>query len=157
MANEKSTNVATDKSAKAATENEKLCMAIIANSQVTNIDWQGVADALGIEKIGTVQKRWSRFKAAKFGSAGGSSMAAAASSTDTTPIKKGNAAGKKRGAEEMNYGDEGKVYSASKRPQTNKKPVYKKTASPEMDEEGVEIGHGINEDADEHGNSQDGI
>jgi hypothetical protein len=50
-----------------ATSDEKLCMAIINNSTITNIDWKGVAAELEMEKINSVQKRWQRFRKAKFG------------------------------------------------------------------------------------------
>lgn len=151
--------MATEKSAKTTTENEKLCMAVINNSQVTAIDWKGVANDLGIDKIPTVQKRWSRFKAAKFGSPDGSPLAAAASSTYTTPVKKGKSAGKKRGADEMNDNDNDKVARLTNKPRTPKKKLKMEIADAEMDEEdGGEIGHGMRENAnqhDEHDDSQD--
>jgi hypothetical protein len=44
------------------TDNEKLCMAIVNNSTITNINWAGVGAALGGLKVNSVQKRWKRFK-----------------------------------------------------------------------------------------------
>jgi hypothetical protein len=44
------------------TDNEKLCMAMVNNSTITNINWAGVGAALGGLKVNSVQKRWKRFK-----------------------------------------------------------------------------------------------
>jgi hypothetical protein len=65
-----------------ATENEKLCMAIILNSSITNIDWKGVAADLGLEKINSARQRWYRFKSAKFGPSPRPTKEATAPATD---------------------------------------------------------------------------
>ena len=108
-------------------------MAMIIHSAVSKTDWQGVADELGVEKIGTVQQRWYRFKAAKFGSTQGSPKFA----TATTPKKKGGAAGKKRGIDEMNDGDD----EAGRRVPVKKiKEKMINLKSPGSDEDGEEDG-----------------
>lgn len=94
-----------------ATENEKLCMAIITNSNVANIDWNAVAGELGI-KVGAARQRWTRFKKAKFGSSPQPTNAATASATGTTPTKGEKVAGKKRAKKDMTAGAEDEVHQS---------------------------------------------
>jgi Arc/MetJ-type ribon-helix-helix transcriptional regulator len=84
-----------------ATEGEKLCMAIINNSQVTSIDWKGVAAELGMDRIPSVQQRWSRFKIAKFGASRRATKTAGAPKSGKSPTKENESAGKKRTWQEM--------------------------------------------------------
>jgi hypothetical protein len=88
-----------------ATDNEKLCMAIINNSSISNIKWQAVASELGMAKVGSVQKRWERFKKAK-----GFVKARGAKATPVPEaakdVKNGANTSKKRGAEMMNEFEE---------------------------------------------------
>jgi hypothetical protein len=88
-----------------ATENEKLCMAIINNSQITNIDWKRVAAELGMDKIPSVHKRWSRFKIAKFGASPRGTKTAGAPKSGKSPSKGNEGTGKKRSLQEMSEGE----------------------------------------------------
>ena len=131
-------------------------MAMIQNSTVTNIDWKGVADELGIDKIGTAKQRWYRFKAAKFGSAQGSPKAAAESTSETTPKKRGGAAGKKRAADEMNDGDDEAGHQV---PAKNVKAKKIKLETPATDENGEEDGElekGVSKDKGDANNDASG-
>jgi hypothetical protein len=92
-----------------ATENEKLCMAIINNSQVIKIDWKGVAAELGMDKIPSVYKRWSRFKMAKFGASPRGTKTAGAPKSGKSPSKGNEMAGKKRSFQEMSEGEDDTV------------------------------------------------
>jgi hypothetical protein len=90
-----------------ASENEKLCMAIINNSSISNIKWQAVASELGMAKVNSVQKRWERFRKAK------SFVKARAAKAIPIPeleaakdVKIGANISKKRGAETMNEFEE---------------------------------------------------
>lgn len=86
------------------TENEKLCYAVINNSDLNKISWEGVCNDLGIEKVGAAQKRWSRFKQAV--AANNSGNGATASTADSTPAKKSKAGTKKRVVADMNDGED---------------------------------------------------
>ena len=102
-------NMSSDKvsskiSEKTSDKDEKLCKAIVANSTITNINWKGVTDHLGLEKATTAQKRWSRFKA-KLNSSSGPINATVPSDVMKTPTDGTKDAGKKRNAKEMS--DEG--------------------------------------------------
>ncbi|KAF8851903.1 hypothetical protein BDZ45DRAFT_678727 [Acephala macrosclerotiorum] len=44
-------------------KDEKLCMAVIKNSTVTNINWDGVAKDLGVGTGNAANCEWRRFKA----------------------------------------------------------------------------------------------
>ncbi|KAF4624399.1 hypothetical protein G7Y89_g13773 [Cudoniella acicularis] len=68
-------------------------MAIIKNSTVTNIDWDGVARDLGVSTANAANCQWRRFKKAKFSDA-------------SPPTKSAKTNGsKKRAVEEMSDGD----------------------------------------------------
>jgi hypothetical protein len=120
-----------------ATENEKLCMAIILNSSITNIDWKGVAADLGLEKINSARMRWYRFKSAKFGPSPRPTKEATAPATQTTPSKGGKNAGKKRGLQEMSEGDDEIVRRTPARKAKEKKVKLESLGS---DEDGDEDG-----------------
>lgn len=45
-----------------ASKNEKLCMAVIKNSTVTKIDWDGVAKDVGVATANAANHHWRRFK-----------------------------------------------------------------------------------------------
>jgi hypothetical protein len=88
-----------------ASDNEKLCMAIINNSSISNINWPAVASELGMAKVGSVQVRWHRFKKAKgFVKARGEK--ATPMPEAAKDVKNGANTSKKRGAETMNEFEE---------------------------------------------------
>jgi hypothetical protein len=78
-----------------ASKNEKLCMAIIKNSKVTNINWDAVAKDIGVETKNVPDCQWRRFKKTFD------------TSSTTKPAKPNGS--KKRAIEEISDGEEGKV------------------------------------------------
>jgi hypothetical protein len=114
------------------TDNEKLCMAIINNSVVTSINWQGVGEALGL-KVNSAQKRWKRFK--------DSSVAAKLTSASPRkrPIDTSVKGCQKRGAEEISDGVDEALHPVPIRQARIKKA---KLESPSSDGEGGQYGRG---------------
>jgi hypothetical protein len=110
-----------------ATDNEKLCMAIVNNSIVTKIDWPGVGEALGL-KVNSAQKRWKRFKDAS--STTGNSINKQASKTI-----KGAKSSKKRRLTEVSDGEEAIIQRLPARAVGGKKA---KIRTPSSDEEEAE-------------------
>lgn len=110
-----------------ASKDEKLCMAAIRNSTVTNINWNGVAKDLGVGTANAANCQWRRFKKAKFSDV----------AQPTKPIKtNGN---KKRPIDEMSDGEEERV--VRKQPEKKKKRGGRqvKMETPELDSEEVEF------------------
>ena len=67
-------------------DNYKLLFAIVEQMEVRNIDWARVARSLGVDKVNTVQKRWSVLKKRE-----GLGQNGATTSTPTsTPKKRAN-------------------------------------------------------------------
>lgn len=80
------------------TPNEVLLKAVLDNSTIA-INWEEVTKALGLEKTGAAQKRWSRFKL-KLGHSSRKGKPAP-STPKKTQAKGAKAPAKKRGANEM--------------------------------------------------------
>jgi hypothetical protein len=82
------------------TDNEKLCMAMVNNSTISNINWAGVGAALGGLKVNSVQKRWKRFK---------DTSIAKKSINEQSETNNGTNGSKKRAIGEVSNGEEESV------------------------------------------------
>jgi hypothetical protein len=107
------------------TDDEKLCMAIVNNSTISNINWAGVGAALGGLKVNSVQKRWKRFK----------DVSAAENTTNRPPektVKIGANGSKKRDIAEVSGEEE---ETARRLPARKAKGKKAKFQTPISDEE----------------------
>jgi hypothetical protein len=118
-----------------SSKDERLCMAIIRNSEVTKIDWAAVAKDFGVETPKVAQCQWYRVKL-RFDNAKSTK-----NSDNNSDIKSDKVnSGKKRGMEEPSASEEGKT--ARKRPAKNTKRRGRKakmeTPEPEAEEDIVQ-------------------
>jgi hypothetical protein len=97
-------------------DNYKLLFAIVDQMEVKNINWVKVANSLGIEKVNTVQKRWSVLKKntglGMKGQGGSQNGSGSLTTPNASPVKSSNQARSKslkRGNEQVERGEEGGV------------------------------------------------
>jgi hypothetical protein len=109
------------------TDNEKLCMAIVNNSTISNINWAGVGAALGGLKVNSVQKRWKRFK---------DTSIAKNSTNEQSETNNGTNGSKKRGIGEVSNGEEESVCRLPVRKARGKKVKIQIPGSDEEKDDG---------------------
>ncbi len=107
-----------EKASASATKEMQLCVAIIRNSEISNINWEGVKIELGSSTAHAAQCRWSIFKKNNNLGGLGNKAPGKAASGDSSLIKNGtpkgkagsvngkNTPNKKRKAEEMEGSDD---------------------------------------------------
>jgi hypothetical protein len=118
---------------------------------VTSINWTGVAADLGLDKIGSAQKRWSGFRQAKFGPLPRRSKAAGTPTPQKTPTK----GGKKRTIEDMSTGEE-EVETIRRLPGRKAKDKRVKLETFDSDEEDGTNGESVEEENDEKNGDTEG-